>query len=157
HPLSLHKEGTQRTLLLVTSDKGLCGAFNTNLIREAVRYVQKYTAANVQLFVVGRKGRDYFRRMGFNIVKDYTNIFNTLGFQHAEIVTQDLLQAYAQPGMAAIDLIYGEFKSVIQKRVTIKQLLPLLPRPEAAVNTQTDFIYEPAKEQLIEGLVQRFL
>src|SRR5690349_5225036 len=58
HPLAVVREGTQRALLLVTSDKGLCGAFNTNLIREAVRYIHKYQAENIRLFVVGRKGRD---------------------------------------------------------------------------------------------------
>src|SRR3954469_22108919 len=64
HPLFKKREGARRALLLVTSDKGLCGAFNTNLIREALRYIRKYQAANVELFVVGRKGRDYFRRTG---------------------------------------------------------------------------------------------
>src|SRR5438105_1550292 len=71
HPLSLPREGARRALLIVTSDKGLCGAFNTNLIREAMRYVRAHGAGNVELFIVGRKGRDYFRRIGLAVAKEY--------------------------------------------------------------------------------------
>src|ERR1019366_1725310 len=92
HPLLLRREGERRALLLVTSDKGLCGAFNTNLIREASKYLAKHGAQNVDLFVVGRKGRDYFRRLGKMIDKDYLNVFNALNFAHAELVLNDLLE-----------------------------------------------------------------
>src|SRR5205085_9076220 len=94
HPLFKKREGSRRALLMVTSDKGLCGAFNTNLIRETIRYIQKHGAQNVSLFIVGRKGRDYFRRSGFAVAKEYAQIFNALGFQHAQIITQDILEAY---------------------------------------------------------------
>jgi F-type H+-transporting ATPase subunit gamma len=158
HPLTRIREGHQRVVLLVTSDKGLCGAFNTNLIRETVRYIQKYQAENVRLFVVGRKGRDYFKRIGIPITKDYTNIFNNLGFQHAEIITADLLQAFENSAAQAVDMIYAEFKSVVQQRVIIKPLLPLIaPSSEKGQTSSIDFIYEPAKEVLIEGLILRFL
>ena len=157
HPLSITKEGTKRVLLLVTSDKGLCGAFNTNLIREATRYIQRNGAENVQLFIVGRKGRDFFKRTGNPVVKEYVNIFNALGFQHAEIVTADLLAAYAGAGVVGVDLLYNEFKSVVQQRVVVKPLLPLTPNKEETSIARADFIYEPAKERLIDGLVARFL
>src|SRR5580704_8643188 len=71
HPLYRKREGQKRALLLVTSDKGLCGAFNTNLIREASKYLSKYGTSNVDFFVVGRKGRDFFRRLEIPIQKEY--------------------------------------------------------------------------------------
>jgi len=169
HHLCLSREGNKRALLLVTSDKGLCGAFNTNLIREAMRYVRKYRAENVHLYIVGRKGRDYFKRLGVAISKEYTNISNTLGFQHAEIVTGDLVGAYEAESLVAVDMLYNEFKSVVQQRVVVKSLLPLAPSPlmgegrdggvsrngepptsvlphkGGGSSRQTDFIYEPAK------------
>ncbi len=160
HPLAIPRDSAKRALLLVTTDKGLCGAFNTNLIREAVRYIRKHQSENVQLYIVGRKGRDYFKRMGVFICKEYTNIFNALGFHHAEIITADLVGAYAKENLVAIDLLYNEFKTVMQQRVVTKPLLPLTPGPEEAKKSPSepvDFIYEPAKEQLIEGLVARFL
>jgi len=158
HPLAVVREGSQRALLLVTSDKGLCGAFNTNLIREAMRYIQKHGPSNVRLYIVGRKGRDYFKRTGFPIVKEYANLFNNLGFHHAEIISSDLIGGYeADKSIVAVDLLYNEFKSVIQQKVVVKPLLPLTPNEAATPLANTDFIYEPAKERLIEGLIRRFL
>jgi F-type H+-transporting ATPase subunit gamma len=165
HPLFVRREGTRRLLVLMTSDKGLCGAFNTNLIREAVRYIRKYGSENVALYVVGRKGRDYFRRLGITIGKEYVNITNNLGFLHAEIIVKDVLDAYlpSGPGVAggegfvAVDVLYNEFKSVVQQKVTVKPLLPLVPVEGGPVGVQTEFLYEPAKEKLIEGLIPRFL
>jgi F-type H+-transporting ATPase subunit gamma len=160
HPLFKRREGPKRALLLVTSDKGLCGAFNTNLIREAIRYIQRHGAQNVTLYIVGRKGRDYFRRLGsLPVAKEYVNIGNNLGFQHAELMMGDLLDAYLREGseLAAIDMIYNEFKSVVQQKVIVKQLLPLAPVHVIEKEQFPDFIYEPAKENLLEGLVLRFL
>jgi F-type H+-transporting ATPase subunit gamma len=173
HPLFRKRAGERRALLLITSDKGLCGAFNTNLIREAMKYIRKYGAQNVHLFVVGRKGRDYFRRLGLSVLKEYVNIFNNLGFEHAEIILQDVVEAYlGKPhptlrisrdkvvtlgDFAAVDVLYNEFKSVVQQKVVLKALLPLLPMSVPVEKMRSDFIYEPNKEVLIEGLIPRFL
>jgi len=180
HPLFEQRPGQRRALLVVTSDRGLCGAFNTNLIREAVKYLQKYGSENVELYVVGRKGRDYFRRMGVLVAKDWVNIANNLGFVHAEVVTYDLLKAYtagvrperhttgARPPslvaggsdpsrIVAVDLLYNEFKSAIQQRLVVKTLLPLAPFPDEPHPPWPDFIYEPKKEILLEAVIHRFL
>jgi F-type H+-transporting ATPase subunit gamma len=115
----------------------------------------------VDLYIVGRKGRDYFKRLNLPILKEYTNIFNQLGFQHAEIITADLVQAYltslGQTPLVAVDMLYNEFKSVVQQKVIVKPLLPLAALPIPNEKNQVDFIYEPAKEKLIEGLIERFL
>ncbi len=173
HPMFVKRDNPRRALLLVTSDKGLCGAFNTNLIREAMKYIRKYGAQNVQLFIVGRKGRDYFRRLGLPVLKEYVNIFNDLGFHHAELILQDIVDAYlgmprstvrvAQDkavvvgDFSAVDVLYNEFKSVVQQKVVLKALLPLLPMSVPVEKMRSDFIYEPKKEVLIEGLIPRFL
>ncbi len=195
HPLFVRRQGARRVLLLVTADKGLCGAFNTNLIREATKYLTKYGAPNVDLYVVGRKGRDFFRRMGCHISKEYLNMFNALNFAHAELITQDLLKAYvpspnlshpsagrgaaAEPprppqvgerepdatrrgegegkNIVAVDMLYNEFKSVIQQRLMVKTLLPLTPIDEVEVQEFPDFIYEPDKKVLFEAIISRYL
>jgi F-type H+-transporting ATPase subunit gamma len=190
HPFFERRTGTRRALLLVTSDKGLCGAFNANLIREALKYLQKYGPGNVDLYVVGRKGRDYFRRAGVHITKDWVNIANNLGFVHAEVITRDLLEAYdggssghqvtgssghpiagstgrlltrlpdqsvTQSPVVAVDMLYNEFKSVIEQRLVLKTLLPLSPAEGIHEPAWPDFIYEPSKERLLEAVIQRFL
>ncbi len=157
HPLFAKRDSQRRILLLVTADKGLCGAFNTNLIREATKYLQKYGAQNVDMYVVGRKGRDFFRRMGAKISKEYLMIFNSLGFVHAELITQDLLTAFTTTNVVAVDMLYNEFKSVIQQRLMIKTLLPLTAIEGVETQEYPDFIYEPSKEILLESVIQRFL
>jgi F-type H+-transporting ATPase subunit gamma len=157
HPLFKHREGRRRALLLVTSDRGLCGAFNTNLIRETLKYVTKHGAENVDLFVVGRKGRDYFRRMGAQISKDYINIGNAVSFAQAELIMADLLTGYERNPWVVVDLLYNEFKSVIQQKMVVKTLLPLTPIEQVQTRSWPDFLYEPAKEELLESVIMRFL
>jgi F-type H+-transporting ATPase subunit gamma len=157
HPLFVKRSGEKRALLLVTADKGLCGAFNTNLIREATKYMLKHGAQNVALFVVGRKGRDFFRRIQSPIDKEYLNIFNNLNFAHAELITADLLEGYTKKSWVTVDILYNEFKSVIQQKLVVKTLLPIAPVEHVATKPFPDFIYEPVREQLLEALIQRFL
>ena len=157
HPLFNKREGARRAVLLVTSDKGLCGAFNTNLIRETGKYLTRYGSQNVDLFIVGRKGRDFFKRLGTPIEKEYLNIFNALNFAHAELILNDLLSGYQSRPWVAVDMLYNEFKSVIQQKLVIKTLLPLTPIPDIEIDRFPDFIYEPAKENLLESLIQRYL
>ncbi len=157
HPLFVKRSGEKRALLLVTADKGLCGAFNTNLIREATKYILKHGAQNVVLFVVGRKGRDFFRRIQSSMDKEYLNIFNNLNFAHAELITADLLDGYTKKSWVAVDILYNEFKSVIQQKLVVKTLLPIVPVEHVETKPFPDFIYEPVREQLLEALIQRFL
>ncbi len=157
HPLLLPRSGPRRALLLVTSDKGLCGAFNSNLIREALRYIQRYGSSNVDLFVVGRKGRDYFRRVGVVVLKEYLNLFNRISFAQAEVIVSDIVSAYEAQPYSAVDVLYNEFKSVIQQRVIVKQLLPMAPTAPDDKIEKVDYIYEPSAQSLIHSLVTRVL
>ena len=157
HPLFKRRDGRRRALFLVTSDRGLCGAFNTNLIRETIKYLTKYGSQNVDLFVVGRKGRDYFRRMGTPLAKDYANVMTALNFAHAELMTADLLAGYERNPWVAVDLLYNEFKSVIQQKMVVKTLLPLTPIETVEARAWPDFLYEPVKEELLEFVMMRFL
>jgi len=155
HPLFVHRPGAQRLLVMVTSDKGLCGAYNTNLIREAMRYIKKYGTDQVSLMLVGRKGRDFFRRLGLNIVKDYVGLTKEPNSVQADLLANDILEAYASLPVAAVDLLYNEFKSVIQQRVVVKPFLPLVAVKEAGLPKASDFIYEPVKKVLLEAVVSR--
>ena len=157
HPLFNRREGQRRALLLVTADRGLCGAFNTNLMRETVKYLAKYGSQNVDLFIVGRKGRDYFRRLGSVISKDYIGLSNQLNFAQAELILSDLLGGYEKQPWVAVDLLYNEFKSVIQQKMVVKTLLPLTPIAGVECREWPDFIYEPAKEEILASIIQRYL
>jgi F-type H+-transporting ATPase subunit gamma len=141
----------------VTADKGLCGAFNTNLIRQTLHYLKEHGTENVDIFVVGRKGRDFFKRYGAQLSKEYLAIFNALSSTHADLITSDVVDAYLNGKYVTVDVLYNEFKSVIAQKLVVKQLLPLQAVDQGEVNRWPDFEYEPSQKQLLEELIPRFL
>jgi F-type H+-transporting ATPase subunit gamma len=158
HRLFVPGAGTKRALLLMTSDKGLCGGFNANLIRQALSYIRQYGIQNTDLFIVGKKGRDYFTRMRAPVSKEYLDIANNVSFAHAEIIAHDLMETFFAGSYAAVDMIYNEFKSVIQQKIVVKQLLPLVPSPSRGEEvTYPDYIFEPGKTAILESIIPRFI
>jgi len=149
--------GKKRLLLVITSDKGLAGAFNTNLIREGLKYIRHHGQENVEIAVVGRKGRDFFRRTPVVMRKDYVGILGQVRFAQAEVITSDVLDAYGTKAFAAVDVLYNEFKSVMQQKPVVKTLLPVLP-PQARQKLRwPEYIYDPDKIAVLSALWLRYL
>ncbi|MBI2118383.1 MAG: ATP synthase F1 subunit gamma [Elusimicrobia bacterium] len=157
HPLLRTNQTNRIALLLVTADKGLCGSFNTNLIKKAAEVLKENENKEVQFFVVGRKGRDFFKRVGASISGETINIFNNLSYIHAELIGSELIKAYLQNQLAEVVVVYNEFKSVIQQRLVVERLLPIAKPLQISQEQKTDFIYEPKKELLLEGLLPRYV
>lgn len=159
HPLLETNQSKKVALLLVTSDKGLCGSFNTNLVRKAAEYIRDNPEKDIRFFVVGRKGRDFFKRSGYPISGEYVQIFNQLSYTHAEIIGKDLIELYLKEKLSEVVVIYNEFKSVLQQKLTLERLLPIR-RPEdsqGAAEAKVDFLYEPSRDQLLEALLPRYV
>jgi F-type H+-transporting ATPase subunit gamma len=161
HPLLKVRTEGPRGLLLITADKGLCGSFNTNLIKRSLEFLREHEGEKVALFCVGRKGRDFFRRMGLNIRAEYVNIFNNLSYAHADLVGNDVMGYFLREGARDVTIIHNEFKSVIQQKLVRATLLPLTAPEALAGRAQSryvgDFIYEPRREMLLEALFPRYL
>jgi F-type H+-transporting ATPase subunit gamma len=158
HPLFQTRTAGSRGLLLITADKGLCGAFNSNLVRKALEFIRENEGRSVVLFCVGRKGRDFFRRLRVPIRQEYVNIFNRLSFAHAEVIGRDVQEFFLSGEGQDVTLIYNEFKSVIQQKLVRAPLLPLTPTFERSERSlAADFIYEPRREDLLEALLPRVL
>ncbi|OGR51251.1 MAG: ATP synthase F1 subunit gamma [Elusimicrobia bacterium RIFCSPLOWO2_02_FULL_39_32] len=157
HPLLRTNQTNRIALLLVTADKGLCGSFNTNLIKKAVEVLKENENKEILFFVVGRKGRDFFKRVGASISGETINIFNNLSYIHAELIGSELIKAYLQNQLAEVVVVYNEFKSVIQQRLVVERLLPIAKPLQISQEQKTDFIYEPKKELLLEGLLPRYV
>ncbi len=152
-------------LILITADKGLCGAFNTVLMRAALDWLRGQKG-KVHLALVGRKGRDFLRRLkglDCEVEIELAGIFPRVGFQHAEVLGKAVLDAYAQKGLARWDVIYNEFKSAAQQRLVRRTLLPLAafgPEPALAFNggpRPAELGYEPGYEALLRALLPRFV
>lgn len=156
HPFLTPREGNRVDLVVVTADRGLCGGFNANVIRRAVQVYRerREKGEEIHLWVVGRKGRDYFRRFNIPIEKEYVNFFQRLNFQQAEVLGKDLEDVFLNTKTREILFLYNEFKSRIQSNLTLKQMLPIVAVPE--VKPSQDFIYEPNKQQILDELMPRY-
>jgi F-type H+-transporting ATPase subunit gamma len=155
HPLLAEREEKRILAFVLTSDKGLCGSFNTNIIKAAVQAILARPDQHVDLGLVGRKGRDFFRRRGFPVVYEAVNIFQHLKFEDAEAIAQVAIEYYTGQKTDAVYLIYNEFKSVIQQRIVAEKLLPI-PRAdlhEADASTRVDYIYEPGPAELFDRIL----
>ena len=127
HPLLRKREGHTTELLVITSDRGLCGAFNTNILRQASEFLTEHRAhgEQVAVAVAGRKGVDFFRRREWPVRREWPGIFDRLSFEHALDMGQDIVQHYHDGGFDRLYVVYNEFKSVMQQRVIVEQLLPI--------------------------------
>ena len=172
HPL-LVKRAEKRVLLLVlTSDRGLCGAFNTNINKRAEREWRQRTAEgqDVQMMVVGRKGRDYMTRRGAPVLEFVANVWDKLGHDTAKVIGAKVLAPFltknTEERVDAIYIIYSEFKSAMTQVVTVERLLPVAPAAAATKPVEeveggtwvgSEFIFEPTREALLTQLMPMYL
>jgi F-type H+-transporting ATPase subunit gamma len=163
HPL-LNARGDERYLLiLITADRGLCGAFNTNLIKAAQAFIQENAGKQFEVLPIGRKGRDFFRRRSMNIISEYVGLMGkgSVAYGEAVAIAADIIKRFTEDeGLDKVFIIYNEFKSVLQQRVLIEQLLPVsrvterLEEDTHAVDL-TDYIYEQEPAEIFSRLLPR--
>jgi F-type H+-transporting ATPase subunit gamma len=162
HPLLALREerpGGWVLLVVVTADKGLCGGFNTNVIRAASGFILDRPDRHVALALVGRKGRDFFRRRGVTVRYEHVNLFARLSYEDAQDIARLAIEEFTGGDVDAVYLVYNQFKSVLQQRVVVERLLPL-PRgafgepPEAALPL-VDYLYEPPPAVIFDQLLPR--
>jgi F-type H+-transporting ATPase subunit gamma len=160
HPLlderKTPKAGGKTLLIVVTADRGLCGSFNTNVIKGAGQFITENAARQVALGLVGRRGRDYFGKRGFEVRYEQVNLFGALKFEHGQAIARAAMEAFLQGEVDSVYIIYNEFKSVMVQRVVVEQLLPI-PRqdlqPAEGSATPIEDLYEPSAEELFQSLL----
>jgi F-type H+-transporting ATPase subunit gamma len=162
HPLfatrDLDRPGARLLLILVTADKGLCGGFNTNLLKMATQHVLAHRDRRYSFSLIGRKGRDYVRRRGLPVRFEIVNIFNDVKFVHAQDIAENAIEAFTSGEVDGVELIYNEFKSVLQQRPVVEQVLPIPRLPITDVpDAGIDYLYEPDPEQIFERLLPRYV
>jgi F-type H+-transporting ATPase subunit gamma len=151
-------------IVVVTSDRGLCGAFNTNVVRFVERHIASSYGANagatpIRLFCIGRKGADYFARRGQTIGGRYIGVYDHMSFPRVREIVTEIVTGYQRGEYDRVEIVYNEFKSISQQRLTIEQFLPIQPaaQTEDTPATPTDYIYEPSAQALVEALVPKHL
>ncbi|NOK32674.1 ATP synthase F1 subunit gamma [Corallococcus exercitus] len=163
HPLLASRPIRRVELLLLTSDRGLAGGFNSNVIRRANRYLYENSNLQVRVSTVGRKGNDFFRNRGQSIRKDFAGLYATLNYRSAANVAEELAAAFLNDEVDAVYVVYNEFVSAITQNVVVSQLLPLQPaavkaatptaETVAAAPALVDFKYEPSRQAVLDRLV----
>jgi F-type H+-transporting ATPase subunit gamma len=169
HPLlderAAPRAGGRVLLFVITADRGLCGSFNTNVIKSSGSFIAENPGRDVALGLIGRRGRDYFGRRGFDVRYEQVNLFASLKFEDAQAIARAGIDAFAGGEVDSVYLVYNEFKSVMVQRVVVERLLPI-PRLDlappgasgeaargAAAQPAVEYLYEPEPAQLFTTLI----
>jgi F-type H+-transporting ATPase subunit gamma len=157
HPLLARRTTGRRRLVIITADKGLCGAFNSNVLRASLGFLREAGQTDVTLVVVGKKARDFYRRRPWTVKSEMLGFFDRLAYSHAQELAGQLMQDYLTGEVDEVHLLYNEFRSVAVQRVRREQLLPIESAPAASEGPATggDYLYEPSVEGILAALLPR--
>ncbi len=156
HPLLQDDPQAARTLLVVISaDRGLCGSFNTNVIKATAQHIADHPAEpgrEVALALVGRKGRDFFNRRGFDVKYEEVGLFQNVKWEHAQAIANTCIKEFLGPDISSVYLVYNEFRSVISQRVVVERLLPI-PKLDVEKIEGADYLFEPTPAEMLDTLL----
>ena len=157
HALLARRAGGRKRLVVITADKGLCGAFNSNILRASLHFLREAGGADLTLVVVGKKARDFYRRRQWTVKSEMLGFFDRLAYSHAQELAGQLMAAYLAEEVDEVQLMYNAFRSVAVQRVTREQLLPIEPGAPAKDGpaATTDYLYEPSPDAILASLLPR--
>lgn len=159
HPLLESRELKRVCLISVSADRGLCGSFNSNVIRTTTQRRAYYEAqgSEVSVICVGRRTRDHFARRNYNIIAEYVNIFRQLAFESAVAIVAEFEPLYRDKAVDKVEVIYNDFKSAILQTVLVEQLLPLTPEVPTGDDLFLDYLYEPGQDAIFQSVLAKHL
>jgi F-type H+-transporting ATPase subunit gamma len=160
HPLLTAREAKKLALLVVTSDRGLCGSFNSGLTRAVHRFLNEHRDGyeEITLFVVGRKGRDFFRRREIPIRKEYLGVLGSISRQHAETIANDLVGGFLAEEFDEVQIAFNEFRSAISQIVRFEKMFPIaLESSGKTGGDEVDYLYEPSRGEILATLLPKYV
>jgi len=149
-------------IIVITSDRGLCGGYNSNLIKLAKhlareKYATQNSKGNVKILAIGKKGLENFQKHNFEVVDDYWDIFSALSFEKVQTAARYAMNAFANKEVDAIELVYSEFKNAATQKFIAEQFLPVAKVQHTGSKKKADFLFEPDRETLIRELMPKIL
>jgi F-type H+-transporting ATPase subunit gamma len=151
-------------IVAISSDKGLCGAFNSNIFKRVIRlinekYISQSNSGNVTVMTIGKRSLEYFKKRGYNVVTDYSEMFTGLSFDSARVAAEFAMKGFVSGNFDKVEIVYNEFKNVATQVIRVEQLLPIVPNDmdDNIYDVPTDYIYQPSKEIIVEELIPKSL
>jgi F-type H+-transporting ATPase subunit gamma len=159
HPLLARREPKRVQLIVLTSDRGLAGAFNSGISKAAFRTYTQFVAEGKEVSVaaVGRKGSDYFRRRGVKIAHSLGHVYEQLSYNKARVIGEQIIRDYTEQQLDAVYLCYNEFKSAISQTIVVEPVLPIALKPQDPTASQLDYVYEPDLQTLLNTLLPLYV
>ena len=157
HPLLVTREPKKADMVVVTSDRGLCGAFNSNILRKAEQFMAEHPDWEFSMHLVGRKAVEYFKRREVNTRKISLDILADVSLPHAMAIGNDVVESYLEEEFDQVFMVYNEFKSAIQQNVIVEQLLPIKPMEVTEDHFAVEYLYEPSEDMVLEELLPRHI
>ena len=156
HVLLQEQPGQRPLLIVITADRGLAGSFNANVIKGAAEFITGHRGdANhqVALALVGRKGRDFFLRRGFDVRYEEVGLFHNVKWSHAQAIASTAIKEFLAPEIGSVYLVYNQFKSIMSQQVVLERLLPIAKLEQEPSAATIDYLFEPSPEQLLDTLL----
>jgi F-type H+-transporting ATPase subunit gamma len=155
-------------LIVITSNRGLCGGFNSNIIKATLNllsttYSEQQQKTTVSLITIGRKASEYFRKRGYKVIESHDDLFDHLTFENTSLLAEQIMKAFSEKKYDSIQIIYNQFKNAAVQRLVIEQYLPILPLAHVSSDSvaksskQADYIFEPDQETIIQQLIPKSL
>ncbi len=157
HPLLSIREPERIGIICITSDRGMAGAFNANICRRTQTALNDFSDIDVQLITIGRKGNDFFKKRGVNILKYFPSIFQEMDFEQAVLVGRMVTDLYIDGKFDRFYIVFNEFKNVIQQNIVVEQLLPIVPESGTPVVNNVEFIFEPEPQKVLDSLLPLYI
>ena len=155
HPLfEENPSDEKKALVVVTSDRGLCGSFNSSIIRTTMKHLSENT--NYDIICIGKKGLEHLKKRNTTILNSYVNLFNEMDFSISKNVATEIIDLFINQKYDKIDILYNEFKSAIQQNIVIKQLLPIVPIEDTDI-AEMDYLYEPDEMHVMGELGRKYI
>lgn len=159
-PFTQDRVPTKVLIIVVTSNRGLAGAFNANAIKAtnnliASKYADQFAKGDVSLIAIGKRGHDFFSRRNFNVIGNHNDIFNNLDFENVSKVTEYVMDQFKAGNIDRVEVVYNQFRNAAVQILTSEQMLPLLPEQKNEDVVESDYIIEPSKEKIIEELIPK--
>jgi len=157
HPLLATRAEERVLVIVLTGERGLAGAFNTNILKKANEVFRANKGKKLSVIPVGKKGRDSLKRAGFEFAAEYVNVLAKVEFSTAREIANLVTELYKKEEIDAVYIVFSEFKSVISSNLTVEKLLPVEKMEAAGGDSQTDYIYEQPVEKLLDRLLPRYV